>query len=43
MEGLQEIGTPAAVQAITRALSDRDPEVRKAAAEALGDMKDSDS
>ena len=39
-EALGEIGTPAAVKALTRALEDKDPEVRRAAVEALGEHKD---
>jgi len=36
VEGLGEMKVAAALPALTRALNDRDPEVRRAAAEALG-------
>ena len=41
-EALGEIGTPDAVRALTRALEDADPEVRRAAVEALADAKEND-
>jgi HEAT repeat protein len=36
VKGLGEMNIAAAVPGLTRALNDRDPEVRQAAAEALG-------
>jgi HEAT repeat protein len=40
VEGLGKIGTPEAVRGIARMLNDRNPQVRLAAVEALGQAKE---
>jgi len=40
VEGLGEMKVQSAVSSLTRALGDRDPEVRRAAAEALGKSRE---